>query len=307
MTVVLRRAHPADDLAGGDPRASRSCSPAPRAPLIRDAVGGRAGYRVMGRGDGAAIIAVGVVGAYRGTRGAPLGAVEPGAGTLRDQLRIVAGARDFRLLLTTFVLQALATGCMLAGVDYLASDVLGRKGAATILFVCFVGPALRADPGLGRASAPGSARSRATWPPRWSSPPAPLLAAARAEARRSAWSSPRPRWSGSGTPAARSSRWRCCPTPPPSTPGAPARTGPASTPASGPPARRSAWRSAPGCSRSCLALGGYRSSTDRVDVAQPDSALTAIMLGFSVLPAAAGPGQPVLAGPLLPRRRRRRR
>jgi Na+/melibiose symporter-like transporter len=33
-----------------------------------------------------------------------------------------------------------------------------------------------------------------------------------------------------------------------------------------------------------LASGGYRSSTDG-DVAQPDSALTAITLGFSVLPA----------------------
>jgi Na+/melibiose symporter-like transporter len=31
-------------------------------------------------------------------------------------------------------------------------------------------------------------------------------------------------------------------------------------------------------------MGGYRSSTDG-DVAQPDSALTAITLGFSVLPA----------------------
>jgi Na+/melibiose symporter-like transporter len=34
-----------------------------------------------------------------------------------------------------------------------------------------------------------------------------------------------------------------------------------------------------------LTVGGYRSSTDG-DVAQPDSALTAITLGFSLLPAA---------------------
>jgi Na+/melibiose symporter-like transporter len=33
-----------------------------------------------------------------------------------------------------------------------------------------------------------------------------------------------------------------------------------------------------------LALGDYRSSTSG-DVAQPDSALTAIVLGFSLLPA----------------------
>ena len=62
-------------------------------------------------------------------------------------------------------------------------------------------------------------------------------------------------------------------------------TGSASTPASGPPARRSAWLSGPGLFALVLAVGGYRSSTDG-DVAQPDSALTAITLGFSLLPAA---------------------
>ncbi len=115
------------------------------APVIRDAVGGRAGYRVMGLAM-AVVIVVGVMSAYVGTRRAPIGRVEPGPGTLRDQLRVVAAARDFRLLLTTFVVQALATGCMLAGVDYLASDVLDRPGATTILFICFVGPALLLTP-----------------------------------------------------------------------------------------------------------------------------------------------------------------
>src|SRR5690349_21140139 len=47
------------------------------APAIRDAVGGRAGYRVMGVAM-ALVIAVGVVSAYRGTRRAPVGAVEAG-------------------------------------------------------------------------------------------------------------------------------------------------------------------------------------------------------------------------------------
>ncbi len=115
------------------------------APMIRDAVGGRDGYRVMGVVM-ALIIAIGVVSAYVGTRNAPIGAVGAGAGSLREQLRIVATARDFRLLLTTFILQALATGCMLAGVNYLAGDVLDNKAAATILFVCFVGPALLLTP-----------------------------------------------------------------------------------------------------------------------------------------------------------------
>ncbi|NYE37076.1 Na+/melibiose symporter-like transporter [Nocardioides cavernae] len=115
------------------------------APLIRDGVGGRDGYRVMGVVM-AVLIVVGVVSAWWGTRSAPIGAIGAGAGSLREQLRIVGRARDFRLLLTTFVLQALATGCMLAGVDYLAGDVLLRPGAATILFVCFVGPALVLTP-----------------------------------------------------------------------------------------------------------------------------------------------------------------
>lgn len=115
------------------------------APLIRDAIGGRAGYRAMGVAM-AVVIAIGVVSAYRGTRAARIGTIQPGAGSLRDQLRIVATARDFRLLLTTFVIQALATGCMLAGVDYVAEEVLGRTGAATVLFICFVGPALLLTP-----------------------------------------------------------------------------------------------------------------------------------------------------------------
>ena len=115
------------------------------APVIRDAVGGRDGYRVMGVVM-AVLIMIGVVSSWWGTRHAPIGAVSAGAGSLREQLQVVARARDFRVLLTTFVLQALATGCMLAGVSYVAEDLLGRAGAATILFVCFVGPALLLTP-----------------------------------------------------------------------------------------------------------------------------------------------------------------
>ena len=59
----------------------------------------------------------------------------------------------------------------------------------------------------------------------------------------------------------------------------------------------------PGVFALVLAIGGYRSSTDG-DVAQPDSALTAITLGFSVLPGGADPAQPVLVAEVLARRRR---
>lgn len=122
------------------------------APIIVDAFGGRPGYAAMGVVM-ALVILAGALSAYRGTRSAPIGSVTPGPGSLGEQLRVVAGARDFRSLLITFVLQALATGVMLAGVNYLAKDVLGSTAAATVLFVCFVGPALVLTPlwaGLGQ-------------------------------------------------------------------------------------------------------------------------------------------------------------
>ena len=115
------------------------------APAIRDALGGRDGYRAMGVFV-AVLILVGTYGAFHGTRRAPIGRVSAAGGSLRDQLRIVSHSRDFRMLLTTFVVQALAVGAMLAGVDYMSRWVLGEEGAATILFVCFVGPALLLTP-----------------------------------------------------------------------------------------------------------------------------------------------------------------
>ena len=143
--LVVRRAHPADDLAGGDPRVhdharrrDRSGDPGRgRWPgrLPRD--GDRDGARHRGR---RAVAPTAAPDTPRSARSRP------------DRARCATScgsspsARDFRLLLVTFVVQALATGCMLAGVDYLATDVLDRKGATTMLFVCFVGPALLLTP-----------------------------------------------------------------------------------------------------------------------------------------------------------------
>lgn len=115
------------------------------APAIRNAFEGRDGYRAMGL-TVALILVIGVVGAYLGTASAPTGTARASEGSLRDQLRVVAVARDFRLLLTTFMLQALATGAMLAGVDYVSRWVLDDEDLATVLFVCFVGPALVLTP-----------------------------------------------------------------------------------------------------------------------------------------------------------------
>lgn len=115
------------------------------APAIRDAVGGQNGYRVMGLAV-AGLLLLGTVGSYVGTRRAPLGRITATAGTWRDQFRVVAAASDFRALLATFLIQALAIGAMLAGVDYMARYILGQAGAASLLFACFVGPALLVTP-----------------------------------------------------------------------------------------------------------------------------------------------------------------
>lgn len=115
------------------------------APAIRDALGGRDGYRVMGLFV-AGLLLIGTIGAYLGTRKAPIGPPAETAGSLREQLRVVAQEADFRRLLLTFMLQALAIGGMLAGIDYLARYILGDSSASSILFVCVVGPALLVSP-----------------------------------------------------------------------------------------------------------------------------------------------------------------
>lgn len=80
-------------------------------------------------------------------------ASSPG-GSIRDNFRSAADAlrrsQPFRALLATFVLQALATGLMLAGAQYLATWVLRDEGAVTLLFVALIAPALLAAPAWGR-------------------------------------------------------------------------------------------------------------------------------------------------------------
>ncbi len=252
------------------------------APVIRNQVGGRDGYRVMGVVM-ALVILVGVVGVYRGTRNAPIGAVSAGAGSLREQLRIVGQARDFRWLLTTYVLQALATGCMLAGVDYLATDVLESSAASTVLFVCFVGPALVLTPVWARVGARvGKQRGYVL--------SSLVLATGAALAV----------LAGGGTAAVAFGATAlvgvgyagCQVFPLAMLPDAAAvdarRTG-----SNRAGVYTGVWTAGetlglalgPGLFALVLAAGGYRSSTDG-DVTQPDSALTAIVLGFSLLPAA---------------------
>ncbi len=114
-------------------------------PLIRDALGPEWGYRGVGLFVGGLIL-VGTVGAWWGTRDTAMSHAATAGGSLREQLRVCASSPHFRTLLAVFVLQALATGSMLAGVDYVARVLLGGGAAATVLFVCFVAPALVVTP-----------------------------------------------------------------------------------------------------------------------------------------------------------------
>lgn len=252
------------------------------APVIRDAFGGRDGYRVMGVVM-ATVIVLGVVSAWWGTRHAPIGAVGAGAGTLRAQLRVVGHARDFRVLLTTFVVQALATGCMLAGVAYVAEDLLGRAGAATILFVCFVGPALLLTPVWARwGEKVGKKQGYAT---------ASLLLAGGAALALLARGG-NDVWTFVATGLVGVGYAGCQVFPMAMLPDV-AAVDAARTGENRAGVYTGVWTAGetlglalgPAVYALMLALGGYLSSEGR-DITQPDSALTAIAVGFSVVPAA---------------------
>ncbi|GAA1954129.1 MFS transporter [Microbacterium deminutum] len=92
-----------------------------------------------------------------GSTGAAAGAGSPTASSstpgIREHyatgIRALRRSRPFRALLSTFVLQALATGLMLAGAQYVATWVLHSEDAVTYLFVALIAPALFAAPVWG--------------------------------------------------------------------------------------------------------------------------------------------------------------
>jgi Na+/melibiose symporter-like transporter len=252
------------------------------APAIRDALGPEQGYRVMGVAI-ALLILAGVLGAWRGTARAPIGRVAGASGGLGAQLRVVAGSPDFRALLLTFVLQALAIGAMLAGVDYVARHVLGSRAASTLLFVCFVGPALLVAPLWQRlAQARGKKTGYAA---------ASGLLAAGALALAAARSLPDAgvylavAVVGVGYAGAQMFPLAMLPDA--------AAVDSARTGENRVGVFTGVWTAGetlglalgPGLYAVVLAAGGYVSSTDAA-AAQPDSAVTAITLGFSLVPAA---------------------
>ena len=252
------------------------------APAIRDALGGRDGYRVMGVFV-ALLILIGTFGAYHGTRRAPIGRVSAAGGSLSDQLRIVGHSRDFRMLLTTFVVQALAVGAMLAGVDYVSRHVIGKPGAATVLFVCFVGPALLLTPVWAAVGGRVGKKNGYVAASLFLAAGALLLVVARDVPAAVVYVATG--LVGVGYAGAQVFPMAML-----------ADTAAVDAARSG--ANRAGvftgvWTAGetlglalgPGVFAVVLALGGYVSSTDG-DAAQPDSAVTAIIFGFSLLPAA---------------------
>lgn len=109
------------------------------------------GYLLMGAVAG---IAIGL-GMWVASRTADAAAQAPADHTappagLRAQyaagLRVLRRSQPFRALLGTYLLQALATGTMLAAAQYVATWVLGSEDAVTLVFIALVGPALIATP-----------------------------------------------------------------------------------------------------------------------------------------------------------------
>jgi Na+/melibiose symporter-like transporter len=116
------------------------------APLVVEQTGGGlAGHRWSGVFVGALIV-VGTVGVYLGTRGADSHTARESEPDLRAQLRVAAANGPFRALLLCWVLQAVGIGTMLAGVQYFADHIVRAGSGATFLFAAFVGPALLVMP-----------------------------------------------------------------------------------------------------------------------------------------------------------------
>jgi Na+/melibiose symporter-like transporter len=117
------------------------------APIVVTAAGGGIpGHRWMGVFV-ATVIVLGVLGVHTSTRTVPMRMLGDSEPSLRAQLAVATGNRAFRGLLICGILQAAGVGTMLAGVKYFATHVLHDEDTGpTVLFACFVGPALLVMP-----------------------------------------------------------------------------------------------------------------------------------------------------------------
>ncbi|MGW1725857.1 MFS transporter [Streptomyces sp. NPDC002306] len=132
------------------------------APAIAHADGDTpASYRTMGVVV-AALLAVGMLGAWRALRHAPTVARSAAEPSLRAQLAVARDNPAFTALAGMWTVQALAVGVMLAGVQYFATYVVGSPKAVTPLFACMIGPLVLVMPVWNRL-----ARARGTVFAQW--------------------------------------------------------------------------------------------------------------------------------------------
>ena len=119
-------------------------------PALRDMAGGGAtGYVVMAVGV-AALMLIGMLWATLGAGRQTVLRADAQVGGLgrqyRDGIDALRLTRPFRLLVGLFCLQAVATAVMLAGGQYVATYILGDEAALTGLFLALIGPALLVMP-----------------------------------------------------------------------------------------------------------------------------------------------------------------
>ncbi|MBX6386913.1 MAG: MFS transporter [Microbispora sp.] len=100
-----------------------------------------AGYRVMGVTFGV-ILLVAMLGSFFGTARAPFTGQQKSEGTLREQLSAARTSKQFLWLLGLSSAQTLGAGVMLASAPYFASYTLDDTSATTTLFAALVGPML---------------------------------------------------------------------------------------------------------------------------------------------------------------------
>lgn len=113
----------------------------------------RVGYLLMAVVAGVVIGAGLLVSTTIAPRNPPIARRSPNAPLAESYRAALAALRrsvPFRTLLGTFVLQAVATGMMLAGAQYVATWVLRSEAAVTLLFVALIAPALLCAPLWGR-------------------------------------------------------------------------------------------------------------------------------------------------------------
>ncbi|GAA0417976.1 MFS transporter [Acrocarpospora corrugata] len=99
------------------------------------------GYRTMGFVF-AAILLVAMIGSFFGTANAPYTGQQESEGSLRVQLAAAKDSKPFLWLLGLCSAQTLAAGVMLAGAPYFAAYTLGNPESTTTLFAALVGPML---------------------------------------------------------------------------------------------------------------------------------------------------------------------